>query len=113
MSEQPNPDGVNLALCELSLQACELKQVLLDLACSTYALITTLRENVPDFDETFDANRQAVRGQLREEVDTLNATRTSVERLRQKYSCRNEAPVVEQPPVAKRVFRSKVWPKQQ
>ena len=105
------PDGINLALCELSLQACELKQVLLDLACSTHALITTLRENVPDFDETFDANRQAVWGQLREEVDTLNATKKSVELLLQKYSC--HVPESDQQPIVKRFFRSQVWPKQQ
>lgn len=111
MSEQQNPDGVNIALCELSLQACEVKAVLLDLACSTHALITTLREKLPDFDETFDANRQLLSAQLREEIETLIATKTSVDLVRQKYSCPTEVPIADQEPVASRVFRSQVWPK--
>ena len=112
MVEKESPDSLNSTLCELSLQACELKQILLDLACSIHALTTTLREKLPDFDETFNTNHQTVREQLRGEAETLRATKESLDLLRQKYSCgfRVGTRPSDQHPIVTRVFRSKVFP---
>ena len=114
MVEKEKPESLNVTLCELSLQACELKEILFDLACSMHALITTLREKLPEFDETFNNHRQAVREQLHEEAETLRATKESLDLLRQKYSCGFQVgtPATDQGPVVRKVFRSKVFPTQ-
>ena len=114
MVEKQNPESLNVTLCELSLQACELKEILFDLACSMHALVTTLREKLPEFDETFNSNHEAVHKQLRGEAEALRATKESLDLLRQKYSCGFRVGTVstDQQPVVTKTFRSNVFPTQ-